>query len=594
MSILSGDPLTQLSFSVYENKGVFALLLGSGISRAADIPTGWEITLDLIRRVARAQGVEDQPDWAEWYREQTQEEPDYSALLEELASSPGERRSILHGYIEPTPEEQEQGKKVPTTAHRAIAELVRDGYVCVIVTTNFDRLLENALRETGVEPTVVASVDALAGAEALSHSSCYILKVHGDYKDARILNTDEELSGYPPDYNGLLDRIFDEHGLVIAGWSGEWDHALRAALLRAPNRRYPVFWAARGDLADGAQEIVEHRRARVVSIKDADSFLSSVAQRVQTLARTHRQSPISTELLVSSTKRYLAKPEYRIPLDELFETETDRLKAALTVAPFSVQDGFSDDEFRIRVGKYAAYAEPLAKMAGVVGRWGDDAGHAMIVDVLRSVYESSMQSSSGNTFWLNLRAYPVVLLFTAYGLGLTRAGRWVELHELLSEQITTESGNPVRVVDELFLWAWQGRNDDAWKRLEGFERHKTPLSDHLYQLFSDWAKSFVGVVPDFEELYERFEVLSSFVFLERIEMDTIRASLAVQDVRNFEWMPAGRTAWHTQTRRRLLAEIGDSKLTSALLGAGFAKGNADFLQLSIQNYERIAARVEHW
>lgn len=42
MSILSGDPLTQLSFSVYENKGVFAVLLGSGLSRAAEIPTGWE------------------------------------------------------------------------------------------------------------------------------------------------------------------------------------------------------------------------------------------------------------------------------------------------------------------------------------------------------------------------------------------------------------------------------------------------------------------------------------------------------------------------------------------------------------------------
>jgi hypothetical protein len=31
MSILAHDPLTQLSFSVYENKGVFALLLGSGL-----------------------------------------------------------------------------------------------------------------------------------------------------------------------------------------------------------------------------------------------------------------------------------------------------------------------------------------------------------------------------------------------------------------------------------------------------------------------------------------------------------------------------------------------------------------------------------
>lgn len=52
MSILAHDPLTQLSFSVYENKGVFAVLLGSGLSRAAEIATGWEITLDLIRRAA--------------------------------------------------------------------------------------------------------------------------------------------------------------------------------------------------------------------------------------------------------------------------------------------------------------------------------------------------------------------------------------------------------------------------------------------------------------------------------------------------------------------------------------------------------------
>ena len=52
---------TQLAFSLLENKGVFAVLLGSGVSRAAQIPTGWEITLDLIRRVAAAQGVSEQP-----------------------------------------------------------------------------------------------------------------------------------------------------------------------------------------------------------------------------------------------------------------------------------------------------------------------------------------------------------------------------------------------------------------------------------------------------------------------------------------------------------------------------------------------------
>jgi hypothetical protein len=30
---------------------------------------------------------------------------------------------------------------------------------------------------------------------SLSHSTCYMLKLHGDYKDGRILNTESELSG---------------------------------------------------------------------------------------------------------------------------------------------------------------------------------------------------------------------------------------------------------------------------------------------------------------------------------------------------------------------------------------------------------------
>src|SRR5258705_2834119 len=86
---------TQFAFSLLENKGVFAVLLGSGVSRAADIPTGWEITLDLIRRVGIAQGIQEQPDSADWYRKTAGQWPSYSAFLEELASSPNECRPNL-------------------------------------------------------------------------------------------------------------------------------------------------------------------------------------------------------------------------------------------------------------------------------------------------------------------------------------------------------------------------------------------------------------------------------------------------------------------------------------------------------------------
>ena len=92
------DVNTQLAFSVYEGKGVSALLLGSGLSRAAGIPTGWEMTVDLIRRVGLAQQVKEQPDWAKWYRQKAGQEPNYSTLLEELASTSDERRSILQSY----------------------------------------------------------------------------------------------------------------------------------------------------------------------------------------------------------------------------------------------------------------------------------------------------------------------------------------------------------------------------------------------------------------------------------------------------------------------------------------------------------------
>lgn len=591
MSLLTNDPLTQLAFGLYENKGVFAVLLGSGLSRAAEIPTGWEITLDLIRRVALAQGAGEQPDWAAWYREKAGQEPNYSALLEELASSPEERRSILHSYIEPTDEDREEGRKVPTAAHEAIADLVRGGYIRVIVTTNFDRLMENALRERGVEPTIVASIDALSGAEPITHTACYILKLHGDYKDARILNTDEELTAYPAQYDALLDRIFDEHGIIVSGWSGTWDHALRAGFLRAPNRRYPVYWAARGKLAAGAQELVDHRRARIVPITDADGFFKGLRERVETLAQSQRQNPLSIELLVNSTKRYLAKPEYRIQLDEMFAQETDRLIAQLDAADLAPQGAWDQAAFRARVTTYESAAEPIARMAGVLGRWGDDSELPLVLDIIRSLYAHAEKVGSGLTVYLNVRSYPAVLVFMAYGLGLTRAERWDALHRLFSAVIARQYKDPVRAVEALFLSAWKGTESDAWKQIEGLHDKKTPLSEHLLPLFSAWGKSFVGLAPDFELMFERFEVLGSLAHLERNEKDAVQEELAGNPQQGWAWMPVGRAGWHSSNADKLLSEIQAEPTKAALVKAGFAKGDPAFLDVFVTNFKRIAGRM---
>lgn len=591
MNLVGSDPLTQIAFSLYENKGVFALLLGSGLSRAAEIPTGWEITLDLVRRIALAQGVEEQSDWAAWYREKTGDEPNYSVLLAELASTQDLRRSILHSYIEPTEKDREEGQKLPTAAHLAIADLVRAGYIKVIITTNFDRLMENALRERGVEPTVVNSVDALAGAEPIAHTTCFVLKLHGDYKDARILNTDTELAAYPTEYQQLLARIFDEHGLVICGWSGAWDHALRAALLRAPNRRYPVFWAVRGAVSTAAEEIINHRRARTVPVSDANSFFSGLKRRVETLEQTHRQNPLSIDLLVSTTKRFLSKPEYRIQLDELLSNEAHQLLAKLGAPEFSAQGSWDVAEFRTRVKRYEAASEPLARMLGVLGRWGDEGELGLVTDIIRSLYSDAEKVGSGLVVSGNLRSYPAVLAFTAYGVGLTRAARWDTLQKFLSAAVHRENREPKRAVDILQLGAWKGGDNDTWKYLEGFERRKTALSDHLLELFSEWAKSFVGLTSDFELLFERFELIAALGFLGAVAKGDVKQSLSNDQWNGFTWMPVGRVAWNERTQSVLIAEMQAEPMKTSLLRAGFAQGDSDFLNLFIANFRRLAGII---
>ena len=278
------DPVTSLAFSIHNYKGAYALLLGSGVSRSAGIMTGWEITLDLIGQLAALVGEQPEPTPEAWYRAKYKKEPSYSNLLDGLTKTPDERRQLLRSYFEPTEEELTEGLKVPTAAHRAIAEMMRAGYVKVVVTTNFDRLLERAFEGLGVEPDVVSTADQAAGCLPLPHAERMILKVNGDYLGYESRNTEDELANYGESISALLDRIFDEFGLVVCGWSATSDIALRQALERCSSHRFGSFWCVRSDKPSGPiNQLVNHRRATPVKIADADAFFVEIGEKIQAL-----------------------------------------------------------------------------------------------------------------------------------------------------------------------------------------------------------------------------------------------------------------------------------------------------------------------
>lgn len=501
------DTIHSLSFSIQANRGVYAVLFGSGISRSAKIPTGWEITLDLVRKLAAVAGDDcgTQPD--EWYRTKFGREPDYSELLDAVAKTPAERQQLLRNYWEATEAEREEGAKQPTAAHRAIAELVAKGFVKVILTTNFDRLMETALADVGIAPTVLSTPDQIHGALPLIHTRCCVFKIHGDYLDTRIRNTPEELSGYPVEFDNLLDRIFDEFGLIVCGWSADWDEALRSAITRAPSRRFATYWASRGKPSSAAQQLIDQRGAQVVSINDADSFFVSVQQQVESLEEFSRPHPLSTEAAVASLKRYMSEPKYRIQHADLIANEVDRAMEVVGSDKFPMRTTAAPDGESItaRVRAYEGACETLMAMAVQAGHWADAQHYQAWRRALQTLATTSSSNGAYQVF-VELQKYPATLLLYSLGISAVESGRLDFLNELFRSPIAREHKEDEFAVQVLPPFCLFERVETA-RLLEGMDRRHTPMNDWLHEKLRPLMKRLVPADAQYSLLFDKLEIL---------------------------------------------------------------------------------------
>lgn len=312
--------MVSLATGVHAQAGVYALLLGSGVSTGAGVPTGWGVVTELARRAGTASGGsapgEDfEPE--KWWASNGDGQPlGYSGLLGALAPTSAARRALLARFFEPSDTDDGEAGKVPGAAHRAIAELVKRGAVRVILTTNFDRLVEQALEAVGIMPQVIATPAAVGGMEPLTHARCTVIKLHGDYSSLDQRNTVDELSTYTPEMDALLERVLDEYGLIVSGWSAEWDHALVGALEGTRSRRYPLYWASYGQLGTAAARLVAQHRATHISGVSADALFPDLVGRLDALdSLTH--SPISLSMSVAQIKRALPDARRHIEVADL-------------------------------------------------------------------------------------------------------------------------------------------------------------------------------------------------------------------------------------------------------------------------------------
>ncbi len=569
------DPLLSLVFSVQSQKGVYALLLGSGVSRSAGIPTGWEIVLDLIRKLARLHGEECEPNPEEWFRKEHNAEPDYSKLLDALAATPAGRQQLLRGYFEPTEDERNQGIKLPTAAHKAIASLVANGHVRIILTTNFDRLVEKALESAGIHATVINTPDAVNGALPLVHAGCTVVKLHGDYLDTRIRNTPTELDNYDEVTKKLLDRILDEYGLIVCGWSGEWDSALRGAITRTPSRRFTTFWADRGNRGEKANQLVGHRKAQLIPIKDADQFFTGLAEGVNALAEANAPHPLSAKVLVATAKRYLADDAHRIRLFDLVTEEVERTRTAIWSKDFPLTfSGKPEEELPRRVQRFDALTSPLAELFATGCYWGGDQHTSLWSRSLERMASFHKRDGSYNEHLLRLQRYPALFMFYAAGIAAIAGGNYRTLRVLLEQ---TKASDDVFEKHESFavgLSTWTVMEQQVGQLLPEMRNRYTPLSDYLFAVLRKPLGQFLSSELAYQEAFDRFEYFSNL-------------TCALFSNRN--GLPLGAFGWRHRDANRSVFTIVQNEIDT--LGTSWPPFQAGLFGGSLEKFQAAHAKI---
>jgi len=581
------DPILNLAFSMHSSPGVYAVLLGSGVSSAAGILTGWEITLDLITKLATAMDDDVGGNPEAWYHDRFGIEPDYSEIIRELGKTKAERRNLLQSYFEPTEEDLENGLKVPSTAHIAIAQLVKSGHLRLILSTNFDRLMEHALSDIGIEPNVISSPDSLKGVTPLTHSKCTILKLHGDYRDTRIRNTDKELSKYPPSINNYLDSALDEFGLIVCGWSAKWDIALRNALLRRVNRRFTTYWLGRGEPSPDAKGIIEHAKAELIKIDGANQFFEDLSTKVQIIDEQDRPHPLSIGAAVSTVKKFLSEPKYAIQLRDLLAKETEAVFKYVHSAEFPMNLQPSNESYHARIMQFESRAEKLANMGAVIGAHETKATSVLVVKTIeRLLAQEELRGGTSYPALERARQLPAVRFGYAVGLAALTEHNYDTLAAVLVRPTFWDQNMKIKLPAINLLNAFHIFQEKNWVPLKNAQDYKTPQSDYFYNTTQPIIRPYQPDPHQYEIQFDIFEYILSLVFIDLVDRDN-------------GWSPIGGfarryniyTRWKDSPPVSFVANVLKQGVDSPLLKTGFFSGNPERLNEVVAKHNEFLTRL---
>jgi hypothetical protein len=420
------DRLLPLMMSLNSTPGAYVCLLGAGLSTAAQIPEAWQIMETLITQIATVAGDERPTDPQAWYQQRYSKEPTYAGVLDQLGTAPDDRSGLLAPFFDRTDSDDPDAKR-PTIAHRALATLAKRGYIKVFVTTNFDDLLEQALKAEGINTLVVSREADAEAVVTFDLHNAVVIHAHGERTHAETLrNTVTELDAYHPWLQEVLDRVLQGRGLVIVGWSGNHDPALREMVRGSRADHFATYWLDLRAPAAGtaASSLLTDVSAHYVEC-DAQSALPTILDGMAVLERRAGSVGVLSvpAIAVARMKNEITTTSQPIhSLDTLAAALEDLVQLPERAVPIPAIQVPSASERR-RVILY--HCRTPCALAMTLGFWAIDDSVMDVLDLVAAAGHRPVDVY-GVTSDLEVSRLPGLLVLTAMALG-AMSRRRVEL-----------------------------------------------------------------------------------------------------------------------------------------------------------------------
>jgi uncharacterized caspase-like protein len=241
----------------------------------------------------------------------------------------------------------------------------------------------------------------------------------------------------------------------------------------------------------------------------------------------------STDSKLAHVKTLLASDASAIPLHDFLVREVKRFHAATADDSFSVGTTYSDAEFLSRLTKYEDASLDLSLCLACVAHWGKHPHRTMLQKILARSCDRLVHTG-GQSTWLALRWYPIVLELYSTGIACLDAQNFHSLSSIFSTSLPVPLHTPSEntFVEGATAGLLGLLRSDSFKSIPGHEKNIVPISEYLFKLLQPPLEDAFFMGSNYEAAFDSFEVMLGLVVMDQNVV-----------MNRGHWGPIGRYGW---------------------------------------------------